>query len=63
VIKQITWHRKGDYFSTVTPDAGSQAVLIHQLSRHQTQQPFRRSRGLSSSVCDVPPYKVLILCC
>ncbi|CAG8851832.1 24085_t:CDS:2, partial [Racocetra persica] len=26
--------------------ASGQAVLIHQLSQHQTQQPFRRSRGL-----------------
>ncbi|CAG8563581.1 23228_t:CDS:10 [Dentiscutata erythropus] len=50
VVKQITWHRKGDYFATVAPDAGNQAILIHQLSKHQTQQPFRRARGMVQRV-------------
>ncbi|RIB16015.1 ribosome biogenesis protein ERB1 [Gigaspora rosea] len=50
VIKQITWHRKGDYFATVAPDAGNQGILIHQLSRHQTQQPFRRTKGMVQRV-------------
>jgi len=44
-VKQVTWHRKGDYFATVAPDANNSAVLIHQLTKHQTQQPFKKNKG------------------
>jgi energy-coupling factor transporter transmembrane protein EcfT len=29
----LVWHHKGDYLSTLTPNAGAQAVAIHQLSK------------------------------
>ncbi|RUS26667.1 rRNA processing-related protein [Jimgerdemannia flammicorona] len=45
-VKQITWHRKGDYFATVAPDAQNLAVLIHQTTKHQTQSPFKKLKGL-----------------
>jgi ribosome biogenesis protein ERB1 len=46
VLKQVTWHHKGDYVSTLAPLATSgRAVLIHQLSTQHTQAPFRRSKG------------------
>ncbi|CAG8673562.1 7591_t:CDS:10 [Funneliformis mosseae] len=48
-IKQIAWHKKGDYFSTTAPDAGNQGILIHHLTKHQTQQPFRKTRGIIQS--------------
>jgi hypothetical protein len=34
--------------------AGSRAVLIHQLSKHQTQAPFKRSKGLVQRVAFDP---------
>ncbi|KAG7539693.1 hypothetical protein FFLO_03410 [Filobasidium floriforme] len=43
--KHITWHRKGDYFSTVAVDAANKSVLVHQVSKHQTQSPFKRTKG------------------
>lgn len=43
--KQVTWHRKGDYFATVAADAANKAVLIHQLGKHATQSPFRKTQG------------------
>ncbi|KAJ3039064.1 Ribosome biogenesis protein 1 [Rhizophlyctis rosea] len=49
-VTYVTWHRKGDYFATVSPDAASTAVLIHQLSKGQTQNPFRKSKGLVQRV-------------
>ncbi|RHZ56097.1 hypothetical protein Glove_406g85 [Diversispora epigaea] len=49
-IKDINWHRRGDYFSTIASDAGNQSILIHQLSKHQTQQPFRKTHGLVQNV-------------
>ncbi|CAG8501390.1 818_t:CDS:10 [Diversispora eburnea] len=49
-VKNINWHRRGDYFSTISSDAGNQSILIHQLSKHQTQQPFRKTHGLVQNV-------------
>ncbi|MCJ1372271.1 Ribosome biogenesis protein erb1 [Loxospora ochrophaea] len=45
-IKTISFHRRGDYFSTVTPQSStSSAVAIHTLSTHTTQLPFRHLKG------------------
>lgn len=44
-MKQIAWHHKGDYFSTVAPEGDKNGVSIHQLSQQRTQYPFRRSKG------------------
>jgi len=48
-IKVITWHRRGEYFATVSPQGQSSAVAIHTLSKHLTQLPFRRLKGLAQS--------------
>nr|ODN95001.1 ribosome biogenesis protein ERB1 [Cryptococcus depauperatus CBS 7855] len=53
-VKQIAWHRKGDYFATVASDATSKSVLIHQLSRHGTQSPFRKTPGAIQRVAFHP---------
>lgn len=49
--KTLTWHRRGDYFATVCPSssATSTAVAIHTLSKHLTQHPFKRLRGLAQT--------------
>ncbi|KAI8611552.1 NUC169 domain-containing protein [Chytriomyces sp. MP71] len=49
-VTSVVWHRKGDYFSTVCPDAGGSAVSIHQISKRQTQHPFKKSYGLVQKV-------------
>lgn len=48
-VKVINWHRRGEYFSTVSPQGQSSAIAIHTLSKHQTQLPFRRLKGLAQS--------------
>jgi ribosome biogenesis protein ERB1 len=48
------WHRRGDYFVTVTPKANSAAVLIHQLSKGTSQQPFSKSKGDVACACFHP---------
>ncbi|CAB3993998.1 ribosome biogenesis BOP1 [Paramuricea clavata] len=53
-IQQVTWHSKGDYFSVVLPDGANQSVVIHQLSKRRSQQPFRKSKGLIQCVCFHP---------
>lgn len=45
-VKAISWHRRGDYFATVSPRGQTSAVAIHTISKHLTQQPFRRLKGL-----------------
>nr|7NAC_m Chain m, Ribosome biogenesis protein ERB1 [Saccharomyces cerevisiae BY4741]7R7A_m Chain m, Ribosome biogenesis protein ERB1 [Saccharomyces cerevisiae BY4741] len=45
-VKKLSWHRKGDYFVTVQPDSGNTSVLIHQVSKHLTQSPFKKSKGI-----------------
>lgn len=46
IPKQVTWHRRGDYLASVAPEAtGGTSVLLHQISKHSTQAPFRRLKG------------------
>nr|CCA19917.1 conserved hypothetical protein [Albugo laibachii Nc14] len=49
-VKDIAWHYKGDYLASVTPTAGAAAVLIHQISKKKTQNPFRKNLGTVQSV-------------
>ncbi|KAI9101170.1 NUC169 domain-containing protein [Phlyctochytrium arcticum] len=49
-VTYLTWHRKGDYFATVSPNGESRAVLIHQVSRGVSQSPFKRNKGLVQRV-------------
>ena len=52
------WQKKGDYFLSVSPKAGSAAVLIHQLSKANSQQPFGKTKGEIQCACFHPnkPY-------
>jgi ribosome biogenesis protein ERB1 len=52
--KQVTWHRKGDYFSTVATEAANKSVLIHQLGKHATQCPFKKTNGAVQRVAFHP---------
>ncbi|ODV67880.1 BOP1NT-domain-containing protein [Hyphopichia burtonii NRRL Y-1933] len=45
-IKKLSWHRKGDYFVTVSPESKNTAVLIHQISKHLSQSPFKKLKGI-----------------
>lgn len=58
IVKQVTWHGKGDYFATVMPDGQNRSVLINQLSKRRSQLPFSRSKGLVQCVLFHPvrPY-------
>ena len=49
-IKQVTWHHKGDYFASVMPNGKNKSVVIHQLTKRQSQVPFKKSKGLVQKV-------------
>ena len=53
-VASLRWHSKGDYFVSVSPKAGSAAVLIHQLSKGNSQQPFSKSKGEAQLACFHP---------
>ncbi|KAH8697036.1 putative ribosome biogenesis protein Erb1 [Talaromyces proteolyticus] len=45
IAKSVSWHRRGDYFVTICPGSSTpahQAIAIHTISKHLTQNPFRR---------------------
>ncbi|KAI9779344.1 MAG: Ribosome biogenesis protein erb1 [Geoglossum umbratile] len=60
-IKVISWHRRGDYFVTVSPTGQNSAVAIHTLSKHLTQLPFRHLRGLAQTALFHPSRPILFV--
>jgi ribosome biogenesis protein ERB1 len=50
----VRWQSKGDYFVSVSPKAGAASVLIHQLSKGNSQQPFSKSKGEAQLACFHP---------
>lgn len=55
VIKNMTWHNKGDYFSVLANNAGGKAqIYIHSLSRLVHQKPFSKIKGVINAVCFHP---------
>jgi len=50
-VEQVTWHRSGDWFASITRVSQSTSrVLIHRLSRHATQSPWAKPLGLVKAV-------------
>ncbi|KAJ2382507.1 Ribosome biogenesis protein erb1, partial [Coemansia sp. RSA 2603] len=49
-VKSVVWHRRGDYMATLTAEEGGGSVLIHQLSKHKSQRPFRSLKGAVQSI-------------
>eukprot|EP00539_Tryblionella_compressa_P005109 CAMPEP_0178767084 /NCGR_PEP_ID=MMETSP0744-20121128/19435_1 /TAXON_ID=913974 /ORGANISM="Nitzschia punctata, Strain CCMP561" /LENGTH=842 /DNA_ID=CAMNT_0020422901 /DNA_START=12 /DNA_END=2540 /DNA_ORIENTATION=- len=54
MMARVRWHSKGDYFVTVSPKSGAAAVLIHQLSKGNSQQPFSKAKGEAQVACFHP---------
>lgn len=44
-VSSVEWHISGDYFCSVAPKGNTRSVLVHQLSRGASQNPFRKNRG------------------
>ncbi|KAK0731780.1 NUC169 domain-containing protein [Lasiosphaeris hirsuta] len=53
-VKVISWHRRGDHFTTVSPSGQRSSVAIHTLSKHLTQIPFRKLSGLAQTAAFHP---------
>ncbi|KAJ1897709.1 Ribosome biogenesis protein erb1, partial [Coemansia sp. IMI 209127] len=48
--KSVAWHRRGDYLGTLASTSSASSVLIHQISKHKSQHPFRRLKGVVQSI-------------
>ncbi|KAH7100640.1 BOP1NT-domain-containing protein [Auriculariales sp. MPI-PUGE-AT-0066] len=44
-VKQIAWHRRGDYFATLSATESHTSVWIHQTSKRHSQAPFKKIKG------------------
>lgn len=49
-VSKVTWHCKGDYFASVLPGNGHMQVLLHQLTKRRSQNPFSKCKGLVQCV-------------
>ena len=53
-VANVRWHNKGDYFVSVSPKAAAAAVIVHQLSKGNSQQPFGKAKGETQTACFHP---------
>ncbi|XP_029637935.1 ribosome biogenesis protein bop1-B [Octopus sinensis] len=60
-VNHVSWHAKGDYFTSVMPSAHSMAVLIHQLTKRRSQNPFSKSKGIVQRVLFHPVKPLLFV--
>lgn len=44
-IRTLSWHRRGDYFCTVSPAGQRSAIAIHNLAKHVTNNPIKKLKG------------------
>ncbi|EJD53870.1 BOP1NT-domain-containing protein [Auricularia subglabra TFB-10046 SS5] len=54
LVKQIAWHRRGDYFATLSATESHTTVWIHQTSKRHSQAPFKKIKGSLQRVCFHP---------
>ncbi|PIK54286.1 putative ribosome biogenesis protein bop1-B [Apostichopus japonicus] len=62
-VRQISWHGKGDYFAVVIPTGQRSSVMIHQLSKRRSQNPFRKSKGLVQCTAFHPTRPFFFVAC
>ncbi|KAI5661611.1 hypothetical protein M9H77_20934 [Catharanthus roseus] len=60
-VSTVEWHRKGDYFSTLMPAGESRAILVHQLSKRQTQRMPFKLHGLPVSTAFHPTRSIFFI--
>ncbi|KAJ0972940.1 hypothetical protein J5N97_020899 [Dioscorea zingiberensis] len=60
-VATVEWHRKGDYFTTVVPTRDSRAVLLHQLSKKSSHNPFKKLHGLPVSAVFHPTRSIFFV--
>eukprot|EP00397_Hematodinium_sp_SG-2012_P024090 GEMP01025076.1.p1 GENE.GEMP01025076.1~~GEMP01025076.1.p1 ORF type:complete len:663 (+),score=107.40 GEMP01025076.1:30-1991(+) len=64
-LRQVTWHRNGNYVATVVPDAqaSSNQCLIHNMITQASMKPFKSLKGGSIQAVSFHPTKALFFVC
>ncbi|KAJ3129322.1 Ribosome biogenesis protein 1 [Nowakowskiella sp. JEL0407] len=58
----VSWHRRGDYFVSVSPEAtSSAAVQIHQITKRQSLCPFKKFKSQVQHVVFHPSKPILFV--
>ncbi|XP_010681022.2 ribosome biogenesis protein BOP1 homolog isoform X2 [Beta vulgaris subsp. vulgaris] len=60
-VSSIEWHRRGDYLSTVIPAGESRAIVIHQLSKKESQRVPFKLHGLPVSTAFHPSRSIFFV--
>jgi ribosome biogenesis protein ERB1 len=60
-VKVLSWHRRGDYLVSCSPTGQTSSIGMHTLSKHLSQLPFRRLKGLAQSVQFHPSKPILFV--
>lgn len=45
-VTQVTWHKKGNYFASVSPDGVADSVAVHSLLRRHSAYHFKKGRDV-----------------
>jgi len=64
-IRQVTWHRNGNYVAVVIPDAqaSSSQCLIHKMANQISIKPFKSLKGGAIQAVSFHPLKALFFVC
>ncbi|KAI6174986.1 Ribosome biogenesis protein BOP1-like protein [Aphelenchoides bicaudatus] len=44
-VRQVTWHKRGDFFATVGFSSSAKTIYVHRISTSKSQKPFNKSKG------------------
>lgn len=61
-VKYVAFHAKGDYFTTVCPEAGQgDIVIVHSLEKASSERPFNKAKSDVSKVVFHPSKPILFI--
>ncbi|RKO97972.1 hypothetical protein CXG81DRAFT_11365 [Caulochytrium protostelioides] len=60
-VNHLAWHRRGDYFVSVSTLKQKSTLIIHQLSKRNSQFPFTSTKQLISRVLFHPSQPILFI--
>ncbi|KAB7493858.1 Ribosome biogenesis protein BOP1-like protein [Armadillidium nasatum] len=60
-VREIVWHRQGDYFATLMPEGIHRSVILHQLSKWRSQLILGKLKGRVQRVLFHPKEPLLFV--
>jgi len=60
-VGKLSWHGKGDYFACTVPGNGHAQVILHQLTKRRSQNPFTKFKGKVQCLAFHPTHPTLFV--